>query len=193
MVGGGAYPGETAVNLLVGGEVVRSATGEAEEWLDWRSWDVREFRGQQARVEIVDRHQGDGGHISVDHLVQSDRRARPLKARARWVDYGKDFYAAVSWANLARPDGKGVWLGWLSNWQYASSVPTYPWRSAQSVPRTLHLEPRGGELQLVQQPIGALRALRGEGVRSGTSAWGRATPSGPASKVRRSRWSRRSS
>ncbi len=81
------------------------------------------------------------------------------------MDYGKDFHAAVSWANLERPDGKGVWLGWLSHWQYASSVPTYPWRSAQSVPRTLHLEPRGGELRLVQQPIGALRALRGEGVR----------------------------
>lgn len=164
LVGGGADPGETAVNLLVGGEVVRSAAGEEGEWLDWRSWDVRAFRGERARVEIIDRGTGDWGHIGVDHIGQSDRPARPLKARARWVDYGKDFYAAVSWANLERPDGKGVWLGWLSNWQYASSVPTYPWRSAQSVPRTLHLEPRGGELRLVQQPVGALRALRGEGV-----------------------------
>lgn len=160
LVGGGAYAGETAVNLLVEGEVVRTATGEEGEWLDWHSWDVREFEGRQARVEIVDRQSEDWGHVSVDHIVQSDTRAVPLKARARWVDYGKDFYAAISWETLPEAGNRQVWLGWMSNWQYAQDVPTYLWRSAQSIPRTLGLETHGGTLRLVQRPVQELQALR---------------------------------
>ncbi len=162
LVGGGAHAGETAVNLLVGGEVVRTATGEQGEWLDWHSWNVMEFRGQEARVEIVDRQSESWGHISVDHIVQSDTRAESLKARARWVDYGKDFYAAISWANLPQADDGQVWLGWMSNWQYAQDVPTYLWKSAQSVPRALSLETNDGEVRLVQTPVEELETLRGE-------------------------------
>lgn len=162
LVGGGAHAGETAINLLLGGEVVRTATGEEGEWLDWHSWDVREFEGQEARVEIVDRQSEAWGHISVDHIVQSDMRAEPLKARARWVDYGKDFYAAISWENLPQAGDRQAWLGWMSNWQYAQDVPTYLWRSAQSVPRTLSLETHGGEVRLVQRPVEELRTLRAE-------------------------------
>ena len=45
LVGGGKFPGKTCVNLLVGGKVVRTATGPNDkpggsERLDWHSWDV---------------------------------------------------------------------------------------------------------------------------------------------------------
>ncbi len=35
----------------------------------------------------------------------------------RWLDYGKDYYAAVSW--VGAPDGQRYMIGWMSNWQYA--------------------------------------------------------------------------
>jgi len=79
---------------------------------------------------------------------------------ANWVDYGKDFYAAIDWANLPDADGRHIWVGWMNNWQYAQDIPTYPWRSAQSIPRTLALRSTGDGVRLVQQPVRELHALR---------------------------------
>ena len=78
-----------------------------------------------------------------------------------WADYGKDFYAAVSFSDVPREDGRRVWLGWMNNWQYAQDIPTAPWRSAQSLPRTLALRKTSQGIRLVQQPIGELQTLRG--------------------------------
>lgn len=80
LVGGGGYPGKTCMNLLIGGAVVRTATGPntrpgGTERLHWHTWDVSEFEGEEARLEIVDRATGGWGHINVDHIVQSDRPA----------------------------------------------------------------------------------------------------------------------
>ncbi len=77
LIGGGKYPGETCVDLLVGGQVVRTATGPNDrpggsERLAWQSWDLGELAGQQAAIRIVDRRTGGWGHINVDHIVQSD-------------------------------------------------------------------------------------------------------------------------
>ncbi|WHY73004.1 glycoside hydrolase family 32 protein [Fictibacillus enclensis] len=59
-------------------------------------------------------------------------------ADIRWADGGKDFYAAVSWSNTEVE--RKIWIGWMSNWQYANEVPTDPWRSAMSLPRELGLK-----------------------------------------------------
>jgi fructan beta-fructosidase len=82
LIGGGGYAGETCMNLLVGGKAVRTATGPnvqssgGSETLAWQSWDVEEFAGQPARIEIVDRRAGGWwGHINADHIVQSDSPA----------------------------------------------------------------------------------------------------------------------
>jgi len=86
LVGGGKYPGETCVNLLLDGQVVRTATGPNDrpggsEQLDWRSWDVKELAGKKVVIEIVDRRKGGWGHVCVDHIVQSDRprQAGPVR------------------------------------------------------------------------------------------------------------------
>lgn len=81
---------------------------------------------------------------------------------ARWADYGKDFYAAVSWSDIPRADGRRIWIGWMNNWQYGTQIPTTPWRSAQSVPRTLGLRTTPDGVRLVQQPVVELRRLRGD-------------------------------
>ena len=78
----------------------------------------------------------------------------------RWADYGSDFYAAVSWNDVPRADGRRVWMAWMSNWRYARDVPTSPWRSAMTVPRTLSLRRTDHGLRLVQQPVAELNGLR---------------------------------
>jgi sucrose-6-phosphate hydrolase SacC (GH32 family) len=79
LIGGGMHPGRTCINLLVGGKVVRTATGPngqpgGSERLDWYSWDVRAFAGKEAIIQIVDQETGGWGHINIDHILQSDRR-----------------------------------------------------------------------------------------------------------------------
>ena len=61
----------------------------------------------------------------------------------KWMDYGKDHYATVSFSNA--PDGRIVVLPWMSNWQYANQVPTQQFRSANGLPRDLGLYSYNGE------------------------------------------------
>jgi fructan beta-fructosidase len=86
--------------------------------------------------------------------------ARPGGEDALWADFGADFYAGVSWSDVPKEDGRRIWLGWMSNWQYAENVPTSPWRSAMSVPRELKLRRTADGLRLVQQPANELQTLR---------------------------------
>ncbi len=77
LIGGGGWPGETCINLLVDGKVVRSATGSntspgGSEKLEASGWDVSEFAGKTAVVQIVDERKGGWGHINVDQIVQTD-------------------------------------------------------------------------------------------------------------------------
>jgi levanase len=138
---------ETAVNLLVDGEVVRTATGANSETLDWTSWNLRELIGKTAQIQLVDRNTGGWGHILADHFAFANRPALSVLQRSSWVDYGKDYYAAVTYNDV--PDGRRISIGWMSNWNYAGAIPTSPWRSAMSVPRELRLETIGGAPRLV--------------------------------------------
>jgi fructan beta-fructosidase len=93
LVGGGKHEGETCINLLVAGKVVRTATGPNDrpggsERLDWHSWDIAEFMGKEAVIQIVDNHTGGWGHINVDHIVQSTRpRMAAPRRRALVVEH----------------------------------------------------------------------------------------------------------
>ncbi len=57
----------------------------------------------------------------------------------RWLDYGTDDYAFVTWSDIPKTDGRRLGIGWMSNWQYALIVPTEQWRSAMTLPRELRL------------------------------------------------------
>ncbi|MEM9368576.1 MAG: sulfatase-like hydrolase/transferase [Planctomycetota bacterium] len=80
LIGGGRWAGQTCVNLMVDGEVVRSATGSnpggnRTERLQQATWSVKSLIGKSATIQVVDRRNGGWGHISFDHLVQSQRPA----------------------------------------------------------------------------------------------------------------------
>ena len=149
---------ETAVNLLVDGRVVRSATGANSERLDWTAWDVRDLAGKTARIQIVDRNSGGWGHVLADQFTLAGAPALSTLERSDWLDYGKDYYAAISYNDA--PGGRRVTIAWMNNWQYAGAVPTSPWRSAMSVPRELELRTVDGRPQLVQWPVAEVDALR---------------------------------
>ena len=77
----------------------------------------------------------------------------------KWMDYGKDHYAAVSWSNT--PEKRHTVIAWMSNWQYANNVPTKQFRSANTLPRDIELyEGSDGELYLAATPAPEVNALR---------------------------------
>ncbi|MES5817951.1 GH32 C-terminal domain-containing protein [Streptomyces sp. RG80] len=149
---------ETSVNLIVDGQVVRSATGSNSENLDWASFDLRPYAGKKARIQIVDMNNAGWGHILADRFTEADRPAKSVVQRADWADYGKDYYAAVSWEDA--PGGKRYMVGWMSNWDYSGAVPTSPWRGAQSAPREMALRTVDGRVTLTSKPVSGLASLR---------------------------------
>ena len=70
-----------------------------------------------------------------------------------WIDYGRDNYAGVTWSNIPSEDGRKLFIGWMSNWHYATSVPTKSWRSAMTVARELRLEKQNDSYRLFSYPV----------------------------------------
>lgn len=77
-----------------------------------------------------------------------------------WLDFGTDNYAGVTWSDVPAQDGRRLFLGWMSNWNYAQVVPTKTWRSAMTVPRSLHLRPTARGIRLISLPVQELEKLR---------------------------------
>ncbi|MHB8969975.1 MAG: GH116 family glycosyl hydrolase [Pirellulaceae bacterium] len=100
LIGGGNHAGRTCINLLVDGQIVRTATGKAAEQLAWHNWNVRDLAGKQATIEIVDAETGPWGHINIDQIELTDRartaHAGPLNEQP---DFG-----TMSISVLAPPD-----------------------------------------------------------------------------------------
>ncbi|CAM5470713.1 GH32 C-terminal domain-containing protein [Leifsonia shinshuensis] len=149
---------QTSVDLVVDGQVVRSATGKNSESLDWASWNVADLQGKQASIRIVDNATGGWGHILADDFSLADEPALNQLQRADWIDYGADFYAENTWNDA--PGGRRVNVAWMNDWAYAANVPTTPWQGAETFPRTESLQTIGGKVRLVQTPVPALANLR---------------------------------
>ena len=77
-----------------------------------------------------------------------------------WIDYGTDDYAGVTWSNIPKSDGRRIFIGWMSNWIYANTVPTKVWRSAMTIPRELSLIRENESYKLISQPVKEIELLR---------------------------------
>jgi non-lysosomal glucosylceramidase len=73
LIGGGAVPEKTCVNLLVDGTVVRTATGKGRESLEPHNWNVKDLMRREAKIEIVDQESAAWGHVNVDHIEFRDQ------------------------------------------------------------------------------------------------------------------------
>ena len=86
----------------------------------------------------------------------------------KWLDYGKDHYATVSFYNA--PENRRVVLAWMSNWQYANQVPTKQYRSSNSIPRDLGLFTCREETYVSVRPSKEMLAARGAKLKKPTEA-----------------------
>lgn len=80
---------------------------------------------------------------------------------AHWMDYGADFYAAVSWNDLPKTDARRIWIGWANDWRYAEAIPTWPARGLMTVPREVTLKKTPAGYRIAQMPVREVATLRG--------------------------------
>ena len=98
----------------------------------------------------------DGTHFRMDPHFEQELKSK----KNFWMDFGKDNYAGVSWQNIQRPSGNRLLIGWMSNWEYATKVPTQGWRSAMTIARELSLKPLDSSYRLISQPVQELQAYQ---------------------------------
>jgi len=118
-----------------------------------------DYNGQKIWVLIVNINPGgpNGGSATEYFTGQFDgNKFTPYQTDTKWLDYGPDEYAGITWSNTGN---RKIFLGWMSNWQYANLVPTSAWRSAMTVPRDLGIEKIGDKYIVTSHPVNELNVL----------------------------------
>lgn len=75
----------------------------------------------------------------------------------KWLDYGKDHYAAVCISNTGE---RIISIPWMSNWQYANVTPIRQYRGANGLPRELSLYTKDGQIYVAADVVKEVEALR---------------------------------
>jgi arabinofuranosyltransferase len=78
LVAGGKELTKLRVSLIVDGQPVRQATGCVSENLGRRLWNVRDYAGRTAHLEVLDDSASGWGHLLVDEITEW--RAPPAKS-----------------------------------------------------------------------------------------------------------------
>ena len=100
LVGGGNYPTNAAVQLIISNNIVAYATGQNSDTLTWNTWDVSAYQGQTAQIKIIDLTGGGWGHVLCSWIVATDDGSDPS---VRYV-------------------GKSIVTGW-SDWGFSFKLP----------------------------------------------------------------------
>jgi fructan beta-fructosidase len=100
----------------------------------------------------VYKRQPNGGSATQYFVGDFDGKAFSTSQKeTKWIDYGTDNYAGVTYNDA--PNGDRIFIGWMSNWNYARNTPTINWRSAMTLPRTLSLAKIKEDYVLQSQPL----------------------------------------
>ena len=114
-----------------------------------------QFEDQDLWVLIVSLNPGglygSGTQYFIGDFDGSTFAPRYSTEEPRWLDYGKDYYAGVTFNN--EPTGKRILLGWLANWSDVKNHPKTSWTTQMTIPRELGLVRLRDEIVLTQQPI----------------------------------------
>jgi fructan beta-fructosidase len=114
------------------------------------------------KTEITAPNGGTGTQYFVGDFDGKTFTNSSSKETTLWLDNGTDNHAGVTWSDVPEKDGRRLFIGWMSNWDYAQEVPTEKWRGAMTIARTLELENRGGAYRLITKPVKELQILRGK-------------------------------
>ncbi len=114
-----------------------------------------QFNNQELWVLIVSLNPGglygSGTQYFVGDFDGTTFTPRYSTDEPRWLDFGKDNYAGVTFSN--EPNGKRILIGWLSNWSDVKNHPATSWTNQMTIPRALALTEYNGEIVVTQQPI----------------------------------------
>ncbi|WP_245799983.1 glycoside hydrolase family 32 protein [Zobellia uliginosa] len=114
-----------------------------------------------ALIVSIQKNAPNGGTASSYFIGDFDGKTFTSDVKKqKWLDWGADNYAFVTWNNIPKDDGRIIGIGWMSNWQYAQIVPTENWRSAMTLPRELKLTRSNADYHLISSPVKELQALR---------------------------------
>ncbi|MFA7692647.1 MAG: glycosyltransferase family 39 protein [Candidatus Hydrogenedentales bacterium] len=105
LLGGGFHPHETVISLLVDGEAVLSKTPKSSNILLPESWQVSQWLGREAQIEIKDLATGKRGFILVDQIVFSNTN-RSAAHYARRYTHAR--FGFLPWLLL----GAGIWISY---------------------------------------------------------------------------------
>ena len=116
--------------------------------------------GKTIWVLLVSMNPGGPNGGSATQYILGDfdgHEFKPYSTDIKWMDYGPDNYAGVTFSNVG---DRNILIGWMSNWNYANVVPTEKWRSAMTVPRELSLVKQASnsnQFLLVSTPVKELK------------------------------------
>jgi fructan beta-fructosidase len=119
-----------------------------------------EYEGKKVWVLIVNLNPGGPNKGSATQYFLGDfdgKNFSPYSSEAKWLDYGPDEYAGITWENTGQ---RKVFIGWMSNWLYANVVPTETWRNAMTIPRELKLAKAGSELYIASLPVKEIEKIK---------------------------------
>jgi len=125
------------------------------------------YEGKKIWVLIVNLNPGgpNGGSATQYFTGQFDGKTfTPYQTDTRWIDYGPDEYAGITWSNTG---DRKLFLGWMSNWQYANIVPTTKWRSANTIPRDLSIRKVGEKYLVASTPVPEIKSIALKSINSG--------------------------
>ncbi len=137
----------------------------------WECPDLFEARSSQGTDKkwvllISNSHPQGPAYVGMQYFVGSfdgSKFTPELPAQyPLYLDYGRDYYAAITYNNVPESDGRVLLLGWANNWAYGQDIPTFRWRSAMAFPREVSLSVIDGNSRLIQKPIKEYQSLRGE-------------------------------
>lgn len=123
-----------------------------------------DHNGKSIWVLIVNLNPGGPNGGSATQYFIGDFNGKTFTAAhrdTRWLDYGPDEYAGVTWSNTGE---RRIFLGWMSNWLYGEAVPTEKWRSAMTIPRDLSLKTSGSEYYVASRPSKELEKIESNAV-----------------------------
>jgi len=118
-----------------------------------------DYNGQKIWVLLVSINPGgpNGGSATQYFIGQFDGKNFISDQKdTRWLDYGTDDYAGVTWSNTG---DRKIFIGWMNNWQYGKVIPTKKWRSAMTVPRDLGIEKVGEKYLVTSLPVKELSGI----------------------------------
>ena len=81
----------------------------------------------------------------------------PDANEVKWLDWGKDHYATVTFSNTGN---RVLAITWMSNWQYANLTPFKQNRGANGLPRELKLYEKNGKYYISEDVAPEALALR---------------------------------